>query len=436
MNASRVTSTPTPEPGGLLRGFLPRGTLPVGAGLLVLGAGAYVHLAVAGHTLPVAAMAGLSVLWSITYLLGLGVFLPVEQEITRQVAARTAAGEGAGGVIRRAAALAAGLCAIIVVPLAVAARPLARSLFGGDVAMTGALGTAVLVLAVTSVSRGTLAGRGRFPAYGSQLAVDGAARVALAGSLGLLGVRSAVPFGLILTVSPLLAVAATAAGLRGALRPGPAAGWRSMSGRLGMLIGTMLLAQLVINAAVLSVRLLSPGNPAAVSALLAAAVLARAPLFVFTSVQTSLLPGLAGAAAAGERARFRQLLGRGCAIVTILGVGAGVPTALLGPWLIRVLFAARPVLAHGDFAWLAAGTLCYLLALVLGQAALALARHHAQLLSWLIGVAVLAAVTLAPGQVIHRVVIGYAAGSAVVALVLAVAAVPGRAVDSLTRRSS
>ena len=414
-----------PDRAGLLRTLLPRGTVPVGAGLLVLGLGAYAHLAVAGHTLPVGAMAGLSVLWSIVYVLGLGVFLPVEQELIRQVAARTAAGEGAGGVVRRAAVLAAGLFAVIAVPAALAARPLARSLFGGDLTMVAVLGGAAVALAVGAVSRGILAGLGRFRAYGGQIAVDGGLRVVLAVTLGLLGVRSAVAFGLILTVSPLLAVAVTAGWLRGALLPGSVAGWRAMGGRLGMLIVTMLLAQLIINAAVLSVRLLSPGDPAAVGALLAAAVLARLPLFVFTAVQTSLLPGLAGAAAAGERARFRQLLGRGCAVVAILGIGGGVPTALLGPWLVRTLFGARPVLGHGDFAWLAAGTLCYLLALVLGQAALALSRHHAQLLSWLAGVAVLAAVTLTPGEVTHRVVLGYAAGSFTVAVALAVAAVPG-----------
>lgn len=431
MNASLAASTCPPERARLLRTLLPRGTLPVGAGLLVLGGGLYAHLAVAGHTLPVGAMAGMSVLWSATYLLGLGVFLPVEQEITRQVAARSAAGDPPGGVVRRAAALAAGLFAAVAVVLAVAARPLARSLFGGNIAMVGVLGAAALALAVTSVSRGTLAGLGRFGAYGSQLAVDGTLRVVLAGSLGLLGARSAVAFGLVLTTSPLLAVAATARGLRGALRPGPAAGWHAMSGRLAMLVATMLLAQLIINAAVLSTRLLSPGDPAAVSALLAAAVLARLPLFVFGSLQTSLLPGLAGAAAAGERARFRQLLLRGCAVVTILAAGGGVMTVVLGPWLIRILFAARPVLGRADFAALAAGTLCYLLALVLGQAAQAVSRHHVQLLCWLAGVIALAAVTLAPGEVIHRVVTGYAAGSFSVALALAAAvsrrSPPGRA---------
>ena len=158
-----------------------------------------------------------------------------------------------------------------------------------------------------------------------------------------------------------------------------------MSGRLALLIGTMLLAQVIINAAVISVRLLSPGDPAVVGALLAAVVLARVPLFVFTSLQTSLLPGLAGAVAAGDRARFRQLLARSCGVVAILGVAGGLAAIILGPWLTQVLFGARPVLGHAAFAWLAAGTLCYMLAMVLGQGAMALARHRDQLLSWLAG---------------------------------------------------
>jgi O-antigen/teichoic acid export membrane protein len=400
--------------------LLPPGTTGVAAGLAVLGAGSYAHLAIAGHTLRPGAMAQMSVLWSIVFLLGLGVFFPVEQELIRLVAARTAAGEGITPVVGRAAAAAAALLAVVLVPLAVATRPLAGRLFGGDTAMVAVLATAALALAVTSVSRGTLAGLGRFDAYGSQLGADGGLRVLLACLLGAAGVHSPAAFGLILTVAPLLAVAATLRPLRAGLAPGPALPWRAVSGRLGLLITTMLLAQVVINAAVINVRLLSPGDPAVVGALLAAAVLARVPLFVFTSVQTSLLPGLCGALAAGDRARFRLLLARACGTVTVLGVACGLPLALLGPWLTRTLFGARPILGHAELAWLACGTLAYMLALVLGQAAQAQARHASQLLAWLAGVAVLAAITLGPGAAMLRVTEAYAGGSAVVAAVLAV----------------
>ena len=399
--------------------LLPPGTVPVGAGLAILGAGSYAHLAVAGHTLPTAGMAEMSVLWSLVFLLGLGVFFPVEQELIRLVAARTAAGQGIGPVVRRGATLALGILVVLLIVFALAAGPLAGRLFGGDTAMVATLGGATCALAVTAVSRGTLAGLGRFGTYGRQLAVDGGLRVLLACALGAAGTRTPVAYGLILVAAPLLAVAATLRPVLTQLHPGPPLGWRAMGGRLGLLIVTMLLAQVVINAAVINVRLLAPGDPAVTGALLAAVVLARVPLFVFTAVQTSLLPGLCAALAAGDRARYRRLLARTCAAVTILGVAGAAVAVILGPWLTRVLFAARPVLSSTDFAWLAAGTLCYMLALVLGQGVLALARHRDQMLAWLAGVAVLATVTLAPGPVILRVVTAYAAGSAAVALAMA-----------------
>jgi O-antigen/teichoic acid export membrane protein len=401
-------------------GLLPPGTLAVGAGLMVLGAGMYVHLAIAGHSLPASGMAAVSVLWSLVFLLGLGVFLPVEQELIRLVAARTAVGEGIIPVVRRFCALSTVVLAVIFVPLAAAAGPLARLLFGGDTTMVAELASACAAMAVTTVSRGTLAGRGKFGAYGGQLALDGAGRAVLAGAFGLAGAHSAVAFGFILTLAPLLSAALTLGPLLADLRPGPALLWRATSGRLGMLVATMLLAQVIINVAVISARLLSPGDPAVAGALLAALVLARVPLFVFTSLQTALLPGLAGAIAAGDQRRFRLLLGRGCAIVGVLAVAAGLPAVIAGPWLAEVLFGARPVLGNASFAWLAFGTLCYMLALVLGQGAMALTRHRDQLLAWLAGVTVLAVITMAPGEVTTRVVAAYAAGCGTVAVALAV----------------
>jgi O-antigen/teichoic acid export membrane protein len=409
--------------GGLPRralDMLPPGTLTVGAGLLVLGAGYYAHLAIAGHSLPATGMAALSVLWSIVFLLGLGVFLPIEQELIRLVAVRTALGEGIGPVVRRACLVSAIVLAVILVPLAAAAGPLADRLFGGDRAMVAVLAGACVALAVTAVSRGTLAGLGAFRGYGVQLAADGGLRAALACALGLAGSHSAVAFGLILTVAPLLAVLATLGPVLASLRPGPGLPASAMRGRLALLIGTMLLAQILINAAVISVRLLSPGDPAVVGALLAAAVLARVPLFVFTSLQTALLPSLAGAVTAGDLARFRHLLIRSCGVVVVLGVAGGLVATIFGPWLTHLLFAVRPVLGHAAFAWLALGTLCYMLAMVLGQGAMALARHRDQLLSWLAGVAVLTVITTAPGQVTTRVVTAYAAGCATVAVALAI----------------
>ncbi|MGH3301744.1 MAG: hypothetical protein ACRDOK_08700, partial [Streptosporangiaceae bacterium] len=156
-------------------------------------------------------------------------------------------------------------------------------------------------------------------------------------------------------------------------------------------------------------------------------VLARVPIFVFASLQAALLPGLAGAAAAGDFRRFRWLLGRASAAVAALGLAGGVLAAAFGPWLGPVLFGVQHVLHWSDFALLAFGTTCYMLALVLGQGAIALGRHRDQLLCWIAGGVVLAVVTLLPGEVSLRVEFAYAASSLTVVVLLGIVLLRHRA---------
>jgi O-antigen/teichoic acid export membrane protein len=203
------------------------------------------------------------------------------------------------------------------------------------------------------------------------------------------------------------------------LRPGPGISWARLCRGLGLLIGSSLLAQLVVNVAVINADLLSPGEPAVVGALLDGMVLARVPLFIFASLQAALLPGLAGTVAAGQYRSFSRLVARAGGVVTVLGVVGGVLAVSLGPWLIPVLFGARHILGPADFALLAGGTTCYMLAMVFGQGAMALSRHRDQLLAWVAGAVVLWVITFLPGEVRLRVEAAYALSSLTVALALA-----------------
>jgi O-antigen/teichoic acid export membrane protein len=399
---------------------LPAGTLSVGAGLAVLGVGSYVHLAIAGHELTIRGMASMAVLWAIVNCLGIGLFFPVEQELIRHVAARTVRGEGVAPAVRRGAVLAGGVLLIGVTPALAAARPLADRLFGGDVDMVYALCAGLCGMAVVSVSRGVLAGLSRFAGYGGQLGIDGSMRVVLSVALADAHVHSPTAYALILTAAPLFSALCTARPALAGLRPGAPIPWPVMCRGVGMLIGSSLLAQAVVNVAVIDLDLLAPGRPAVVGALLAAMVLVRVPIFVFTSLQAALLPGLAGAAAAGDFWRFRWLLGRAAAAVVALGLAGGVLASVFGPWLGPTLFGVQHVLHWSDFALLASGTACYMLALVLSQGAIALTRHRDQLLAWIVGGVVLAAVTSLPGDVGLRVEFAYAASSLTVAVSLGI----------------
>lgn len=398
--------------------LLPSGTLPVGTGLAVLGAASYVHLAVAGHELSKPGDAAMSVLWVIVFCLGVGLFFPIEQELIRHIASRAATGEGIGPVVRRGTVLAGVILLVVLVPLAVAARPLADKLFSGDIAVVGALAGAFLALAVVSVSRGVLAGMGRFHAYGAQIGIDGGLRIVFAAALGISGTRSPALYGLILTVAPVLSAVCTLGPTLRDIHPGPAITWLQLCRGLGLLIGSSLLAQVVVNVAVIDADLLSPGQPTVVAALLDGMVLARVPLFIFAALQAALLPGLAGAAAAGQFRSYWRLVALASGIVAGLGVAGGLLAVIFGPWLIPVLFGARRVLWSGDFALLAAGTTCYMLAMVLGQGAMAISRHRDQLLAWTAGAVVLAGITFLPGEVKLRVEGAYALSSLTVALAM------------------
>ncbi|MEU5940190.1 polysaccharide biosynthesis protein [Micromonospora sp. NPDC047548] len=399
--------------------LVPPGTLAVGAGLALLGLASYVHLAVAGHSLTEADYSSLSVLWSIVFTLGIGVFMPVEQELARVVAARRSKGLPPGPVLARGAVLAAGVLAVMVVVILAARGPLTDRLFAGDAAMVTVLIGALVAMAVAYTTRGVLSGLQLFPWYGTQLGIDGGLRIAMVAVLGLAGVTSPLWYGLVLVIAPLAGVLLTLPPVLRAVGGGVPVAWGALLRGLGLLTVSSLLSQVVVNVGVINVRLLDPSDVATAGALLSALVLVRIPLFVFASLQASLLPGLATSATTGDLRGFHSLLRRALGIVTALGVLGAIGAIALGPWLVGTLFDAADVLGHGDFAWLAVATLAYLWAMVLGQALLALDRHRAQALAWTVGVAALVAVTLTPASVALRVELAYTVGSVVVAAAMA-----------------
>ncbi|MFE9565577.1 lipopolysaccharide biosynthesis protein [Streptomyces sp. NPDC006487] len=418
------------SPLGRIASTLPPGTLPVISGTVVLGAASYIHLMAAGHSLDTDGMAALSVLWTILMSVGIGLFFPVEQELTRIVAAHRVSGTGVSGVLRQIAGLTLGMLVLLAAGLAWATPILADTFFNGHTDMVGALGLAFAAMAVGNISRGVLAGLGRFGPFGRQLGIDGVLRIGLAVGFALAGVRSPMAFALILTAAPLAAALATSVPVFRGLGRGPSDRWPGLLGGLGPLVVSTLLSQVVVNAAVVSTKLLAPEDGALVAGLLNAIVLARVPLFVFGSLQASLLSGLSTAAAAGDRAGFSRLLGRTSLVVTALGLAGGVPATLFGPWLIEVLFEAEAGLGRAVFFWISSGTLFSMLAMVLGQALLVLHEHRLQLLGWVVATLVLTGATLLPGEVSTRVSLACALASlaAVVAMAAALwATFPRRA---------
>src|ERR1700687_1353329 len=84
---------------------LPEGTFAVGAGLMVAGITTYGFQILGFRALSKTDYAALNALWVFVFVLAPGIFLPLEQEVGRAIAARRVRGVGGGPVVRRAGLL-------------------------------------------------------------------------------------------------------------------------------------------------------------------------------------------------------------------------------------------------------------------------------------------------------------------------------------------
>ena len=157
--------------------------------------------------------------------IGLGLFFPVEQEITRVVAARVVSGDGALPVLRRGAALAFGLLSAVLLPTRALRQGSSPTSSSRGHRPGGRAGRRLRGAGRCALTRGILAGLGRFGAYGTQLAVDGRLRIVLAAGGAVFGLHSALAFSLVLAVAPVIATLVTLPTLLRAFGPGePIAG--------------------------------------------------------------------------------------------------------------------------------------------------------------------------------------------------------------------
>lgn len=377
---------------------LPEGTLAVGVGLLINGLCSYGFLAVSGRVLGRVEYAPLATLWAVIFVAGPGFFLPLEQEVSRALAARRGRGVGSGPVLRRAAVLGGVLAAALVV-VTIALGPLMTTkLFSGEWAMVAALAIGHIAFYVSHLARGGFSGLVRFRAYSTLIATDGLLRFVLCAALALVGFEVAGPYGLALAIAPLLAVAVALRGQRDLVTPGPDAPWSELSTALGWLLFGSVLAQALPNIPVLAVELLSTEDQAgAVSDFQVGLIVARVPLFLFLAVQAALLPKLSALAGAGRIEEFKSGFRRLVMVVLAIG-GLGTLAAFaIGPWAVRLLWGPEFDLDNRTLGLLALGSALYMLAVAMAQAVIALHGHARQALVWLVGVAVFVVVVVAMG---------------------------------------
>lgn len=397
------------------------GMISVAAGLGVFGLSTYGFLGFAGKGLGPEGFAPLSVMWTLLNALGIGLFLPFEQELGRVGASRRARGEGNRSYLRHVAFVALAFLGGFTVLATLAGPVLSARLLNGHGELVVLLVLAMAGMATAYFVRGLLSGQGRFGRYGAQLAVDGILRVLAAGILFGLGINSVAAYALVVFVTPVVAVLVTTP------RPsvlvvtgGPEVARRTVVRAVGTLLGASLLSQALANAGPIIVQLFAtPGESAVSGQFLAALVIARVPLFLFAAVQAVFLPGLAGLVSVGDWHGFRRRVDAVGIGTLVIGVAGALGVWLLGPELVPMLFGPRFSIDRGVITLIAASGALFMLAQVAAQALLALGADRAVVIGWAAGIAGLLIAAAVPGGLATRAAWSLVVGSAVALVLLA-----------------
>ncbi len=405
------------------REAVPEGTFAVGAGLMVAAVTSYVFIVITLRTLGKEGSVGFSAFWALIFVTGPGVFLPIEQEVGRALAHRRARGIGGGPLVRRAAGLGGGLAAIVVVAALALFSPLRDHLFHGEGSLVAALALGMVGFFSMHMTRGTLAGNGRFRAYGEMLGTEGVVRLAAAAVLVVVGTETAGPFGFCMGLAPFVAVAVSLRRERGLVQPGPPAPYSELSEKLGFLLAGSVLFQFLGYASLLAIGILEKSSDKqAAEAFVVAFFVARIPVLLFQAVQGTLLPKLAGLAGAGRHDDFRIGLTRLMYVVVGIAVVGTLAAFTVGPFAGKILFGAdKFTIGNVDLGLLALGSGVFITALTLAQALIALDGHAEQMLAWLVGVLGFFVGLFLTSQLFLRVELGFLLGSALAGAVMVAA---------------
>jgi O-antigen/teichoic acid export membrane protein len=405
-----------------------RGAAVLSVGIGVTGLVTYTYFSLASHSLADDEYGRLTLLWSAVFVVVAVLYRPVEQLLSRTIAERSADAR----VLRVAAGIQAALGLVFVAAALLARGQVEDGLFGGSSALYWIFVATVLAYAASYFARGFLAGHHRFGAYGALVLLESVSRClfAVAVATGVSEGVDAVALGMV--AAPVVSLMAVPLALRrtagdfgprgGPNSPSDEFTLRHGSGFAAAVVAIMVSEQAFLNAGPLVIKATEPGAEGAALAGFAFNVLliARAPLQLFQSVQTSLLPHLTRMRAEGAADDFGRSVGVTLRAIAVFAGAVAVALLAIGPWAMDVLFGSGVDYGRVGLALVAAGMGLYLAAATLNQAALARGQTRPAALCWLASAAAFVGFLLIPGwdDRVAQVEVGYVAAAALLCALL------------------
>jgi O-antigen/teichoic acid export membrane protein len=394
--------------------------LAVGVGLT--GVVTYAYFLIASHALSKPDYGQITVLWSAVFITISTLYRPIEQLLSRHISERTLKGEPIGQPMRVASTIQLGLSLFFAVVALALRGPIQNGLLEGNETLYWVFFSAVLFYAASYFARGFLAGQQRFGLFVALILSESCFRTifAVLVAVSLLSGQSAVAIGIVAAPALSLMVVPFAFARRAkqeeAVPVAPAEGepeefsLAEGGGFAAAVLLIMFSEQAFLNAGPLITRGLQ--GAAAAGFIFNVLMLARAPLQLFQSVSTSILPHLTKLHAS-ETAESRREFGKTVRVV-LLGIAAFtalvvVVVLIAGPQAMQIAFSKKFTYDRPGLLLVSVGMGLYLCSVTVNQACIAQGQVRRAAARWIGCAALFIGWNFVPlvGNEFRRVEIGF-----------------------------
>jgi O-antigen/teichoic acid export membrane protein len=400
--------------------------LAVGVGLT--GVITYAYFLIASHTLSKPDYGQITVLWSAVFITISTLYRPIEQLLSRHISERITRGEPINQPMRVASTIQFGLALLFAV-LALALRgPIQDSLLEGNEALYWVFFSSVLFYAASYFARGFLAGAQRFGLFVAMILSESCFRTvfALLVAVNVLSGQSAVAIGI--TAAPALSLivvpfAFARRARQEAARPvaAEAAPQEEFSfahggGFAAAVLVIMFSEQAFLNAGPIIIRGLE--GAAEAGFIFNVLMLARAPLQLFQSVSTSILPHLTSLHASkseGSEREFHKTVRMVLAGIAAFASFVAVVVLIAGPKCMQIAFGKNFTYDRAGLLLVTVGMGLYLASVTVNQACIAQGQVRRAAARWIACAAIFIGWCLLPivANAHRRVEVGFLLAAAV-----------------------
>lgn len=367
--------------------------LAVGVGLT--GVITYAYFLIASHVLSKPDYGQITVLWSAVFITISTLYRPIEQLLSRHISERLVKGEPVGQPMRVASTIQFGLSLFFAVVALALRGPIQDGVLEGNETLYWVFFTSVLFYAASYFARGFLAGEQRFGLFVAMILSESCFRTifAVMVAIGILSGQSAVAIGI--TAAPALSLLVVPfAFARRAQKekqvaekveaPDEDFSLAHGGGFAAAVLVIMFSEQAFLNAGPLIIRGLQ--GAAAAGFIFNVLMLARAPLQLFQSVSTSILPHLTTLHHSEEEGAEREF--HHTVRMVLLGIAAFtalvvVVILIAGPTAMQIAFSKKFTYDRAGLLLVGVGMGLYLSSVTVNQACIAQGQVRRAAVRWI-----------------------------------------------------